>query len=428
MTDCEERNHSGRWRRPDGDARAAFGPWIRRARWVSYVRSARLDVGRGSPRARGSSALVPVVVLFGLACGQPELEWQIEFEDQVLAARAVRVHTAILPGGCAALAEDALYESDVTRMRAARPVPDLAPGTWGFDAWATDAECTRFAHGCTELSLPADIDRVFTHLAAEPDAPRCPGSECREGLCAGELDAGAADAGARRDAGPELDAEPPRDGGPGDASGPDAGPLRPCGSYLFCDDFETGIDTRWIADVEPPGTLARRGGGASSTWSLEARAELGFERAMLRATVFGPAHATRYVRVRVLFPDGSSRGSYFVGFGNDDMTQWVALTYDSERGRVNGLGFDQQASVTDGPMPTGVWVCFELALGPRQLRVEREERVIFDRTLMDDVPAEFRTTFAVGVIEKPPGDDAKVVYVDDVIADDAPIGCAATVE
>ncbi len=132
--------------------------------------------------------------LIGCSERARELEWEIAFGAGVSDARALRVETRILAGGCTSAEE--VYGADVRPSAPTGPRPDaLSPGAYGFSAVAVDDGCVPFARGCTQVTLPlADGERVRVMLDADDSAmARCPASACMTGVCNG-IDAGGGDA------------------------------------------------------------------------------------------------------------------------------------------------------------------------------------------------------------------------------------------
>ena len=154
-------------------------------------------------------AMLAVVLV---ACGDDadalRLRWEGVFDPPELALRAARVEARILEGGCEGTIE--VYRATLSRGAASAAVPELPPGTYGFELRARDTSCTWFAGGCEARTLPRDSGTVLVTLTPIPEELAC--TACLGGECI------------LPDSGPRPD-----DGGPGtdapiDGGGFDAGP------------------------------------------------------------------------------------------------------------------------------------------------------------------------------------------------------------
>jgi hypothetical protein len=134
--------------------------------------------------------------LFLLACAscagcsgdEPRaLDFRIQFTNAALAARAARIEARILLAGCHG--DEALYASSFAPdARGALPEA-LADGRYGFDARALDVGCRWYAHGCVELSLPAEGSATVMLRALPSPALDCASEGCDSLACEGESDA-----------------------------------------------------------------------------------------------------------------------------------------------------------------------------------------------------------------------------------------------
>ncbi|RLB55132.1 MAG: hypothetical protein DRJ42_07190, partial [Deltaproteobacteria bacterium] len=125
--------------------------------------------------------------VLALGCEQPRgLTWLINSAPDVESGRIVRIVARVRANGCTG--DQLLYEEDVTANTAAVPV--LAPGLYGFEAVALDANCTPVASTCVNFQLPlADGETIELVLEAETGTPWCSADQCRDGQC-GAVDAG----------------------------------------------------------------------------------------------------------------------------------------------------------------------------------------------------------------------------------------------
>jgi hypothetical protein len=148
------------------------------------------------------------IVLAVAACGESprELSWEVRFDAPATSARAVRVETRILSGGCDAATE--VYVANVAPASPTGPVPGLlSPGRYGFEAVAWDAECIPFARACQEHVLPeVEAFAVTLQLMETETDPACAVERCEVGTCR----EGPGDAGTDApDAAPDADTDPP---------------------------------------------------------------------------------------------------------------------------------------------------------------------------------------------------------------------------
>ena len=161
---------------------------------------------------RARHAMLAVLLL---ACGDdpeaPRLRWEGSFDPPDLGLRAARVEARILEGGCGEAT--AVYHATLTRGASPDEVPELAPGTYGFELRARDAACTWFAGGCETRTLPDDAGTVHVSLIPITEELAC--AACLGGECI-VPDAGPTPT----DGGPDVDA--PIDGGGFDAGPPPA--------------------------------------------------------------------------------------------------------------------------------------------------------------------------------------------------------------
>lgn len=116
-----------------------------------------------------------------------ELDFRIQFTNAALAARATWIEARILLAGCHG--DEALYASSFAPDQRGALPEALADGRYGFDARALDAGCRWYAHGCVELSLPADGNATVMLRALPSPALDCASRGCDSLACEGESDA-----------------------------------------------------------------------------------------------------------------------------------------------------------------------------------------------------------------------------------------------
>jgi len=138
-----------------------------------------------------------------------DLTWEIVFAEGVDAARAVRVETRILAGGCDGTTE--LYVANVDPSSPDGAVPSiLSPGRYGFAATAWSADCVPYAEDCSNHTLPAAEDEaVLLELSDAMASAACPAARCVSGTCQDMMVDGGMDADAMPDADADADAPPP---------------------------------------------------------------------------------------------------------------------------------------------------------------------------------------------------------------------------
>ena len=142
------------------------------------------------------SSLPLIITALSVGCGESprDLEWEVRFGASVDDARAVRVQSRILSGGCDGSTE--LYITDIYRGTATGPAPGiLPPGRYGFDATAWDDGCVPYAHDCREYTLPvADGEGVALVLEDQSAGAACAAEFCVMGECQGSAVDGGLDA------------------------------------------------------------------------------------------------------------------------------------------------------------------------------------------------------------------------------------------
>jgi hypothetical protein len=123
---------------------------------------------------------IAVASLLG-ACMPRELDWQIDFSDDSLEQRVVRVEATVLRNGCDGT--DVVFERTAS-LGDGVELPELEPGIYGFRVRVSDSECFVFGAGCARGELPTDQVRV--ELLPIVPIPTCDGSigeACRDGAC-----------------------------------------------------------------------------------------------------------------------------------------------------------------------------------------------------------------------------------------------------
>jgi hypothetical protein len=363
-----------------------------------------------------------------VGCGEDQVRWEIGFADDALRARAARVHATIHRGTCAAPG-DAAYQGDASPGSAAPPVPDLDDGPWAFAAFAVDDACGRYSFGCTDVVFPTEDRLVVTTLVAEPESTLCEPSACVAGVCGSLVDAGAWDGAVGRDGG-QVDASEADGGTVADTGsrdgGSDAGPGT-C-PHLFCEDFEGGDLSRWRTVTEGSSTVSLEGGaGTGGSTARRAAGPMDSTAAFIERMVFPAGNGDQYLRAMIRLPDNASRGAQFLGYRSTTDQGMLAVQSNSAGGQV--LAASQLGGYTDTfrEIPIGPWHCVELHLsvgrtGTIAVSVGGVEQLSHSDDTTPGGGTDVRN-IAVGVLFKRFDNGEKVVYVDDVIASDRPIGC-----
>ena len=161
-----------------------------------------------------------------LGCeGERPLAWFWQLEPGLEAT--VVVETRVRMSGCDGAT---IYEARADRGGASSMPEALAPGTYGLEVVARDANCQVIGERCSEVTLPSGDAEILVTVEPVTPRPACvPGTQCDEGRCVGEdMDAG-------RDAGPDAAGSDAGavDAGP-DASPPDAGDCGGCFDGTAC--------------------------------------------------------------------------------------------------------------------------------------------------------------------------------------------------
>ncbi len=191
-----------------------------------------------SDRAIRICACCLIVALTACSEARP-LEFRIQFQPNVGIDSIAVVVARIRRGTCIA-SGDIVYSTEIRRgAPAVAEPPELPPGTYAFEAIASNAACTPVAEGCFELTLPASGPVVVQVSPVALPMPACPSSECSAGVCDGSRDA-AIDA---PDARPDGDA------------GRDIGPDATCAETEACnyadDDCDGRVDEGFVLARDP---------------------------------------------------------------------------------------------------------------------------------------------------------------------------------
>lgn len=303
------------------------------------------------------------------------------------------------------------------------------PEACGTPMCATDSECTAPSEcavaECREGTCfaVADDTRCTGGLVCDPD----------EGCVGAPPDAGPPDAGPR-DAGPR-----PRDAGMPDAGPPDGGPPplddTACddahAGAIFCDGFESGDISRWLWDSESNGTVViqnashYRGSYAMrGDWTADATAEAYLEARPLTGTRSGDL----YLRGYFFMPSSTTFDSLNVygvgeaGGANDS----VVVTF-----RAGELGvypsIPDRTYASSAAVPRDRWFCLELHIrvadsGSVELFLDGAS--ILTQSAIDTLPALGYTRLTAGVDQYTPRTTPSGhMYFDELVLDDAPIGC-----
>lgn len=207
------------------------------------------------------------------------MTWNLRFEDATLIERIAKAEASVHKGGCGG--EHWVYRAVLVPGERAPDLPPLEEGTYGFSAWARDAECRPIARGCVEVDLPLSTS-VELWLEAVDEAPACGNELCDVGRCATDPppilpDAGTTSSDGGSNGGPGLPSDSTRDAGsvplpdgslgePLDAAGaedaaalPDAGASGEDDSSLPIEDASTEPEDAGIEPIDADAPCRRPG-------------------------------------------------------------------------------------------------------------------------------------------------------------------------
>jgi hypothetical protein len=260
-------------------------------------------------------------------------------------------------------------------------------------------------------------------------------------------DGAAADAGS--DAGPvssgdggERDASvPPADAGPDrpDAPSVDAGPdpsscVTVHAGRSFCDGFESGDLSRWDGDRTPGASTvtvidASAGPVYRGAHSLRAEAVMGSENASVQVAGFPSTMVSDYwLRAYFYFPSATMLACEIAGIGDIDGDHLVNAWVDASGVNIHAHGLVGDPSRTAAVAPDrDRWVCIEVHVAidgaAGALEVYFDETLVVGRSGLDTSIVRPLEELDVGIAWKDESDPTQVLYVDEVVADTARIGC-----
>jgi hypothetical protein len=223
----------------------------------------------------------------------------------------------------------------------------------------------------------------------------------------------------------------------GSDAAPDATPACPT-SVAFCDDFESGaIDPHWYTFTDPntavtvDKTFAHRGTGSFHVHvdplaaSAEIKGELG------EIATFPTPSGSFFMRAFYYLPASFPTGMWFRILSTfAPSPPYDGLNVADSAGAL--VVEDQNTANTGLPIPTGRWLCVEWSVDTAPVAaVSQGTRLWLDGTQVLDV-RESTTPAAMplGVVDfgllvaTPPAGVPIDLWIDDVIVDFAPIGCA----
>ena len=270
-------------------------------------------------------------------------------------------------------------------------------------------------------STGADASRTDAGLDAGPPPPPRDSGMDATGV---QVDSGL-------DAGPPPPVDAGLDAGPADA-GPDTTHCDDIhAGALFCEDFEGDLGN-WPERAVSTGASARISSAETymGTGALRSETPMGETEAYLRANVL-PIMSTGdlYVRWWYYLESGFTLTAIEVASlaEIDRNYHLVATTYPSSMDiHTHGFATDDRINGGTG-LPRGRWTCveihvhFDATAGSVVLYVDDTETAAIRN--FDTVEARGLTTIEAGLIWQHADQVPAVLYVDEIVADTAPIGC-----
>lgn len=293
------------------------------------------------------------------------------------------------------------------------------------EGWTCDAAanvCVRGGVDASSRDGGTDAGRADASMDAgrEPDAGRDSGASD-----SGASDSGASDSGAIDAFAPDA----PDVGTPLDETGCDDAHL----DAIFCDGFESGaampewegVETQGAATAAWTAALSYRGGGAfeSVTSEASARSLLNKEDS-LGVFTSGEVHLRAYVYVPSA--PGVENGALF--FVSQAVSPWHGIAVNLLAGRelslyIEGTGL----SVDSGRvMPADEWVCLELHVQvgvAGSVALDMNGTEVLRRSGTDTTTSTGYAAFTIGLSWTDATTTAARALYDEIVFDDAPIGC-----
>ena len=212
----------------------------------------------------------------------------------------------------------------------------------------------------------------------------------------------------------------------GDAAVPDTSP--PCAGWLFCDGFEEPALTAWHGSQEDAGTTVERLATFGRVGaSLRTAAPVGTNIAAKYVDVFAPTEADVWVRLYLYAKAGTVLDVEAVTLADPARMNELAFSLYDDGADLHGHGIagDFEVTLMEAP-PRDQWVCWELHVAIGMLgsvELYRDGTFVLGQASLDTrPPAGNLTRLLVGITSKPPTLEQEL-FVDDVVADDARIGC-----
>ncbi len=248
------------------------------------------------------------------------------------------------------------------------------------------------------------------------------------------------DGGVAPDQGGGADLATPPPGDLGVAA--DLGAVNCPGGVLLCDGFESGSVgatlwddgvTRSNANVTVDQTHVHRGQYALHLHTNVVASSGSAEASIGETHTFSPAGATFWVRAFYYFPASASSAVATLLDATQKAAPYddVALAIDHDALAIyNGFNAGSYVASTTPLLPLDTWVCIELQVDtgtPNQLHAWVDGQPVAALNLMQPTTAAQPIgLFSVGLAIYPPSTSpiALDAWVDDVIFDQAPIGCA----
>lgn len=191
---------------------------------------------------------------------------------------------------------------------------------------------------------------------------------------------------------------------------------------LFCDDFADNSLSRWGGTDGAAGSVTVSPMGRTGL-SLHAVGAIGETIAAVHADVF-TTEPERWVRAYVFAPSGFVLDDEVVSLSDPDEAHEVVFSLFDDATDVHTHGFTPD--LTDGtdttPVPRDVWSCYEFHVVIESAGLIELYR---DGALLDSLTADTQSQSSrllIGITSKPVS-GASEMFVDDIVADGARIGC-----
>lgn len=259
------------------------------------------------------------------------------------------------------------------------------------------------------------------------------GSIDAAGVDAASVDAGAPDGGP--DAGPPDAGSP--DAGPPDAGPPDAGPDDTAcddvhAGALFCDGFESAGFLAWDRLRTRDGTVTQstttrhRGMGAMHSQTTAGSGRADAEASPLSALSSGEL----WIRTYLYLPSGFDLVDMNVTTVHEAVSPYVGVGMGMIAGDRPYIWFGTEGRSAHAPavtVPRDRWTCWELHIvlddvsGSADLSIDGV--TVAMETGVDTVPGGGMTILVSGLGYTDPTQSSAELFLDELVVDDAPIGC-----